>query len=242
MPTRGSAQMLPTRSPNCWNSASIALESPRRALECPPASSRRRSRPGQPITSSSPMRRTPAATACQRRCTRQCDGAARPGSVGASLPSVAARDPLPMIDQRGSDTGYPEEYGRPDGRAMQALAAPVLEGIRAVVEPLPEAVLVADDSGAIRLTNDAADRMFRARPVRSTDDLLSRFEDADIQPAQRQDSGPAQLRVRPRNQPNTWFVLDRTTLGTDRDAASIFILRDVTGTAELRPEREAFLG
>jgi two-component system sensor histidine kinase KdpD len=48
--------------------------------------------------------------------------------------------------------------------------------------------------------------------------------------------------VRPRNQPNTWFRLDRTTLGDREQAATIFILRDVSATPDLDSEREAFLG
>ena len=128
-----------------------------------------------------------------------------------------------------------------DGTA--ALPAPVLDGIRAAVQPLPEAVLVADGTGRIQLTNEAADRMFHEQPVRTADDLLSRFEGTDLPNGRGAEAESSTRRtVRPRNQPNTWLLLDRTTLGSSSDTAAVFVLRDVTGTPDLRPEREAFLG
>jgi signal transduction histidine kinase len=133
------------------------------------------------------------------------------------------------------------EWSRKPGRST--ISRPVLDVIRAVVDPLPEAVLVADAEGAIRLANQAADRLFSASPVRTVKDLLSRFEPADSAEAGPLDQ-PSSSRavVRPRNQPNTWFRLDRTALGAADDTATIFVLRDVSATPDLGPEREAFLG
>src|SRR3954452_16617788 len=130
--------MLATASANCWNSASIALGSPARLRR-----SWRLAVGADLIGSANHLVKPNASDPGQSRLppalqAGQCDGAARPRSVGASLPSVLGRDPVRMIDQLGSDTGYPEEYGRDRG-ALTSLAAPVLEGIRAVVEPLPEA-------------------------------------------------------------------------------------------------------
>ena len=150
-----------------------------------------------------------------------------------------------MIDDQGGPARGRARATGSRAHATQSLAAPVLDGIRAVVEPLPEAVLVADAGGTIRLTNDAADRLFSARPVRSTDDLLSRFEEnpaLDARASKRRAHPPTRLMVRPRHQPNTWFRLDRTTVGEHGDSATIFVLRDVTATPDLGPEREAFLG
>ena len=125
------------------------------------------------------------------------------------------------------------ELGAQAGDGSAALPAPVLDGIRAAVEPLPEAVLVADGAGRIRLTNGAADRMFHEQPVRTADDLLSRFEGADLTTGRGADAESSTRRtVRPRNQPNTWLLLDRTTLGSSPDRAAIFVLRDVSGTPE----------
>jgi signal transduction histidine kinase len=128
-------------------------------------------------------------------------------------------------------------------RAGSPISRPVLDVIRAVVDPLPEAVLVADAEGAIRLANQAADRLFSASPVRTVKDLLSRFEPADTAEAGPSGQPPSSREVvRPRNQPNTWFRLDRTALGPADAAATIFVLRDVSATPDLGPEREAFLG
>jgi signal transduction histidine kinase len=148
-----------------------------------------------------------------------------------------------MIDQQGGGAQGRSRGVRSEERARSPLAGPVLDGIRAVVEPLPEAVLVADAEGTIRLTNEAADRLFGGSPVRTADDLLSRFEptraldaDATTQPAS------ARAMISPRNQPNTWFRLDRAALGEGAETATIYVLRDVTATPDMGPEREAFLG
>jgi len=147
-----------------------------------------------------------------------------------------------MIDQQGGGARGRSRSSRSQGRVRSSLAAPVLDGIRAVVEPLPEAVLVADAAGAIRLTNDAADRLFGASPVRTADDLLSRFETTTALDAEASRPASARTMVSPRHQPNTWFRLDRASLGEGEDAATIYVLRDVTATPDLGPEREAFLG
>lgn len=156
--------------------------------------------------------------------------------------------------------------------------APDLDRIRAVIEALPEPVLVTDPKGRVQVTNPAADRLFAGDPVRDQSDLLSRFEEhgpdgapgalATLATALDQASS-ASVTVRPRHQPNRWFVLrtvdlDQTVKGSLGDAdgtpesgeeagggdgsrtgagghRTVFVLRDVTESRELRPEREAFL-
>jgi signal transduction histidine kinase len=153
-----------------------------------------------------------------------------------------------MIDEGRATPAGRSRSPRPSARSRRAQATPVLEGIRAVIEPLPEAVLVVDVAGAVLLTNRAADRLFRDSPVQTADDLQSRFESV---PAGDVDAGSARssrqtstnrLMVRPRNQPNTWFRLDVATVGDGDHEARVFVLRDVTTSPDLGPEREAFLG
>ena len=48
--------------------------------------------------------------------------------------------------------------------------------VRAVIDGLPEAVIVTESGGDLRLTNPAADRLFAKRPIVDQSDLLSRFE------------------------------------------------------------------
>ena len=130
--------------------------------------------------------------------------------------------------------------------------------VSAVIEALPEAVFVTDADGRLSLTNGAADRLFAAEPIHDRADLLSRFEEvaparADHRPGPRGGAdGPRLRTVRPRDQPNRWFALRTVPLDPSRDGGppgtdggdpgpTVFVLRDVTDSKDLRPEREAFL-
>lgn len=130
--------------------------------------------------------------------------------------------------------------------------------VSAVIEALPEAVFVTDADGRLSLTNGAADRLFAAEPIHDRADLLSRFEEvsparADHRPAPRGGGDGVPTRtVRPRDQPNRWYALRTVPLDPRRDGGSrnpdgadpgptVFVLRDVTDSKDLRPEREAFL-
>ncbi|HET7703931.1 MAG TPA: histidine kinase dimerization/phospho-acceptor domain-containing protein [Candidatus Limnocylindrales bacterium] len=139
----------------------------------------------------------------------------------------------------------------------RARAGSDLGRVSAVIEALPEAVFVTDADGRLSLTNPAADRLFQAEPVHDRDDLLSRFE--EVSPARDETrpshhpagDGPRLRTVRPRDQPNRWFALrmvplDATSPGGARAdhaerGSTVFVLRDVTDSKDLRPEREAFL-
>jgi two-component system phosphate regulon sensor histidine kinase PhoR len=143
--------------------------------------------------------------------------------------------------------------------------------VRAVIDALPEAVIVTESDGDLRLTNPAADRLFANRPIVDRSDLLARFEPIDPGPGPAQPtadrSGDATVTVRPRGQPNRWFTLRSVPLDTsaapgDRLAdlvadgdpeapaapegqqqqpgGTVFVLRDVTDSRDLRPVREAF--
>ena len=136
--------------------------------------------------------------------------------------------------------------------------------VRAVIDALPEAVFVTESDGDLRLTNPAADRLFAGRPVVDRTDLLARFEEIDAKPGR---AGPietlpgdaqAHLTVRPRDQPNRLFTLRTVDLDATRpgltavrgdrpepdespSGRTVFVLRDVTESRDLRPVREAFL-
>ena len=153
-----------------------------------------------------------------------------------------------------------EPAGSPEHAAIPpAAATDDLHRVRAVIEALPEAVLVIDADGTLRLTNPAADHLFAPQPVRDRADFLSRFEvvggdlldqggrDRPLVP----DTGPTT--VRQRDQPNRWYALRTIELaaeGDDRGAPvangpaagpTVVVLRDVTDSPDLQPEREAFL-
>jgi two-component system phosphate regulon sensor histidine kinase PhoR len=136
--------------------------------------------------------------------------------------------------------------------------------VRAVIDALPEAVFVTESDGDLRLTNPAADRLFANRPIVDRSDLLARFEEIDAKPgragriASLAEDTQGHLTVRPRDQPNRLFTLRTVDLdagrpglmavrGADPDqdesaaGRTVFVLRDVTESRDLRPVREAFL-
>jgi len=167
-----------------------------------------------------------------------------------------------MLEQHGAS---PAETAQPLGaRTTELDRSPppgtALAGLRAVIDRLPEAVLVTAADGAVRLTNGAADRLFADRPVRDDADLLSRFEDVEGAARRPIRGEPSRrLTVRPRDQPNTWFALDRVPFdelspsdpadpavsagaaSSAEPVGSVFVLRDVSNSRDLRAEREAFL-
>jgi len=187
------------------------------------------------------------------------------GRTGAAVPVRRSEDPIlnGMLDQHGgsAEASQHDRSRLPSasaeiGRDDRAPGQQVLAGLQAVVDRLPEAVLATDADGAVRLTNVAADRLFAGRPVQDAGDLLSRFEDAGVGQMQpvHQDDPPRRLTVRPLHQPNTWYALDRVPFeaaaagpapagggGTDERVGSVWVLRDVTDSADLHAEREAFL-
>ncbi len=148
---------------------------------------------------------------------------------------------------------------RPTDPAVAAGVAD-LGRVRAVIDALPEAVFVMDDDGGLRLTNPAADQLFAGQPIHDRADLLSRFE--VITPDRhRRRSGEVPgttdqrpVTVRSRHRPNRWYALrtipldggaaggPETASGDDSgDGQTVFVLRDVTDSRDLQPEREAFL-
>jgi signal transduction histidine kinase len=122
-----------------------------------------------------------------------------------------------------------------------------------VVDRLPEAVLVTAPDGAIRLTNSAAERLFADRPIRDDADLLARFDGVGTALGRRSVRGdpPRRLTVRPRHLPNTWFSIDRVPFDDAPSAerlhphgepvGSVFVLHNITDTADVEAEHEAFL-
>jgi signal transduction histidine kinase len=133
--------------------------------------------------------------------------------------------------------------------AARSAAAPAAQAsgpppeLRAVIDAMPEAVLVCDPGDQVRIVNPAADRLFAGRPVQDAGDLLSRFERLPGSPAQDEP-----LMLRPRALPNRWFELRTFPVGRgDADAeptergGKIIVLRDVTAAREDRAERRAFL-
>jgi signal transduction histidine kinase len=158
----------------------------------------------------------------------------------------------------GSDAGRERDgnarpplgaVGRPSAQEASTSTV-VLDHLQPVLDRLPEAILVTDADGLIRLTNSAADRLFADDPVQDGADLLGRF-DGTAAIGHRPVAGeqPRRVTVRPRHQPNTWFALDHVPFegvpdperGADDRVGSVWVLRDVTDSADLHAEREAFL-
>jgi signal transduction histidine kinase len=146
---------------------------------------------------------------------------------------------------------------------------PTLPQIAAVIEALPEPIILTDDADRVVLANPSADALFSDRPVQDRRDLLSRFEIAAAPPqadVRRSEAPPAEelpadgrtVTLRLRQEPNRWFSIESFALGredsnrgdsnrgdSNRDDLALggrgHILRDVTEAQELEPEREAFL-
>jgi signal transduction histidine kinase len=116
----------------------------------------------------------------------------------------------------------------PDSATSHGLSlprsTPDLGRVRAVIDALPEAVLLMDADGRLRLTNPAADHLFASRPIHDRADLLSRFEVVDgprehgVLPA---DLPPpsTSITVRRRDQPNRWYALRTVDLGAEPEPA-----------------------
>jgi signal transduction histidine kinase len=145
--------------------------------------------------------------------------------------------------------GYGREGSRPRVVARSAVAptshasnAP--PELRAVIDPMPEAVVVIDREDRVRVVNPAADRLFAGRPVQNEDDLLSRFEALGPETP-----GDEPITLRPRGVPHRWFELRSFPIGKpvsqdareDDSGGRIFVLRDVTSARAERAERHAFL-
>jgi len=137
--------------------------------------------------------------------------------------------------------------------------------LRAVIDAIPEAVVVLDGSDSVRLTNQVADRLFLGRPPKDRTELLARFQRVPG------DGGaPEPVTLRPRHLPSRWYELRSVAIERQPDVAAgaeeprgsetgrgspagseetapgaaggrIVILRDVTRTREERDERNAFL-
>jgi len=167
-----------------------------------------------------------------------------------------------MLEQHGGSAARREQDGNgppgiartersPNpGHSAGSGSTVVLDRLRPVLDRLPEAIFLADPDGAIRLTNSAADRLFADEPIRDSADLLGRFEGTAAVGSRSVAGEPARrLTIRPRHQPNTWYSLDRVPFDpasgpenrTDDRVGVVWVLRDVTDTADLHAEREAFL-
>jgi signal transduction histidine kinase len=106
---------------------------------------------------------------------------------------------------------------------------------RAVVDALPEAVLIFGRDGAPALTNRAADDLFAGRPVRSLPDLLERF--AGLPPT---DDSPVPVEAQLRDEPGRRVELRLVRL-PDHEATGV-IVRDVGDTIRDWVDRDDFLG
>jgi signal transduction histidine kinase len=154
------------------------------------------------------------------------------GRVAADRSAASTDDPSGARGAR--PPGPPGSNGSPGPNGL-------LGGLGLLIAPLPEAILVTDAGGDVRLTNAAADRLFAGQPVRSDRDLLARFEEAVTDRTPRTADEPSRRLLRPRHQPNTWFSLDEIPLQRAPEAGAAYVLRDVTNSRDLRAEREAFL-
>jgi signal transduction histidine kinase len=169
-------------------------------------------------------------------------------STAQGEPQLAARAPHRRVIAARSAAAAAAGSGAGDSTLTQ---------IRSVIAGLPEPILLTDAHDRVQLTNQSADALFADRPVRDREDLHSRFEPAES-PIRTEDareamaseasSGAGSVTLRLRHQPNRWFAiesfpLDRpeTALTREEGGGSVYVLRDVTDSHDLRPEREAFL-
>jgi signal transduction histidine kinase len=148
------------------------------------------------------------------------------------------------------------ESARPRSRVpARSAVAPSAEAfgappeLRAVIDAMPEAVLICDSADRVRTVNPAADRLFAGSPIKDTSDLLSRFEPV---PGSQATALDRPITLRPRTIPNRWFELRTFPIGrgsswpssdatSPADGGRIIVLRDVSAAREERAERRAFL-
>jgi signal transduction histidine kinase len=126
----------------------------------------------------------------------------------------------------------PRSAASPSESASGSLAE-----LRAVLDAVPEAVLVFDSDGRVRFANPAVDHLFQGRAITDHRDLMSRFEPL---PAGSPTEGT--LLVRPTRMPNRWFELRSVPLGrAGPGVGRILVLRDVTDSQEHRADRRAYV-
>src|SRR4051794_35278354 len=144
------------------------------------------------------------------------------------------------MQQSGPATGRPGSRRRVAPRSAASLsesASGSLAELRALLDAVPEAVLVLDSEGRVRYANPAVDRLFPGRTITDNHDLMSRFEPL---PAGSPTEGT--LLVRPTRTPNRWFELRSVPLGRGvHSQGRILVLRDVTGSEQPRVDRYAYL-
>jgi signal transduction histidine kinase len=134
-----------------------------------------------------------------------------------------------------------------------------LTQIRSIIERLPEPILLTDSAEQVQLTNPSADALFAERPVRNRQDLLSRFEalpteiGAHMQGQPQAETAPAvdpeveeRVAVRLRQEPARRFSIDSFPLDRSEPTrpearGSVYVLREGSLDAEVRPEADAFL-
>jgi signal transduction histidine kinase len=172
--------------------------------------------------------------------------AARPSTL--SVPGSGQIEERPnVIQPTPAETvrrGLPprQEGGLSDDRERVHAAE-----LRAVIEAMGEAVLVCDGAGIVSLVNPAAETLFAGHPVRTYDDLVSRFAGPSGQPID-PTTEPAELRLVDR--PNQWVELRvypvpgvRHQPGERDDGEGrIAVMRDISAARRARAQREAFLG
>src|SRR5580765_132315 len=153
--------------------------------------------------------------------------------------------PHPMIQRLPApNRGAPRRQVRARSAAARPAASSVGPSaeLRAVLEAMPEAVLVCDPDDRVRIVNPTAERLFKGRPVRDRADLLGRFEPLPTDPPPDQP-----VTLRPRDVPNRWFELRSVPVSRGAQPSHgeatgrILILRDVTEARLARAERRAFL-
>ncbi|HEX5825322.1 MAG TPA: ATP-binding protein [Candidatus Limnocylindrales bacterium] len=166
-------------------------------------------------------------------------------------PSAARKGP----EHEHAGPGRPTLPPRSGGALHPLPEDPGLTQIGTVIEGLPEPILLTDEEGRVHLTNRSADALFAGRPVQDREDLLSRFDAAPpraVGPGPlRQAARPVQdpLTLRLRDQPDHLFAIESFPLGRPESdhqprmtgRGSVFVLRDVTDSEDMQPEREAFV-
>lgn len=116
--------------------------------------------------------------------------------------------------------------------------------LQAVIDAMPDAVVVLDADDRVRLTNPVADRLFLGRTPLDRAELLARFE-----PLPRGAADGRAMTLRPKHLPSRWYEVRTVPIerGEPDAAASaevggrIVVIRDVTEGREARAERTALL-